>query len=129
MTAFVDTDVLVDCLRGTRAAYDWLNANSAQEFCVPGIVAMELVVGCRNQADLNRVHRLLSTFEVVWPDQTEFAAAFDLLSHYRLRDGLSIPDCIIAAMAIQHNAVLYTFNVKHFASVEGCELAQPYERA
>lgn len=32
MTAFLDTDVLIDCLRGTPAARVWLEQSEAEAF-------------------------------------------------------------------------------------------------
>ena len=39
----LDTDVLIDCLRGLPSADEWLHKSSDQSFAIPGIVAMELV--------------------------------------------------------------------------------------
>ncbi|MCS6909268.1 MAG: hypothetical protein NZM11_01680 [Anaerolineales bacterium] len=64
MIALLDTDVLIDCLRGTPAARSWLSSNAAQSFQVPGIAAMELLMGCNNQADLERIQQFLSTFSI-----------------------------------------------------------------
>jgi predicted nucleic acid-binding protein len=41
----VDTDVLVDCLRGTSPAKAWLQDASAEVLGIPGVVAMELIIG------------------------------------------------------------------------------------
>lgn len=40
---FLDTDVLIDCLRGLPAADAWLRESADQQFAIPGIVAMELL--------------------------------------------------------------------------------------
>jgi hypothetical protein len=40
---------------------------------------MALVMGCHDRADLERIQRFLATFEVVWPEPSEFAAAYQLL--------------------------------------------------
>ena len=65
MSGCLDTDVLVDCLRGLPAAKAWMLANrGAEEFVVPGIAAMELVAGCRNQAELERLRAYLVTLNV-----------------------------------------------------------------
>jgi predicted nucleic acid-binding protein len=80
LITFLDTDVLIDCLRGTASAQEWLTRAATETFQVPGIVAMELVVGCQNQADLGRTRTFLSSFDVVWPDATEFAQAYELLT-------------------------------------------------
>jgi predicted nucleic acid-binding protein len=41
----VDTDVLVDCLRGTPPAKAWLERASTEVLGIPGVVAMELLIG------------------------------------------------------------------------------------
>jgi predicted nucleic acid-binding protein len=41
---FVDTDVLVECLRGSAAAKNWLETFPKEAFAIPGAVAMELVI-------------------------------------------------------------------------------------
>ena len=124
----VDTDVLVDCLRGTIPAQEWLKQRASQSFAVPAVAAMELVMGCHDRADLERIQRFLSTFEVVWPEASEFAAAYQLLLTHRLGSGLTIPDCLIAATALTRNARLYTFNLKHFQVVPGLDVERPYSR-
>jgi predicted nucleic acid-binding protein len=40
----------------------------------------------------------------------------------------SSSDCMIAAMALNRNVVLYSFNVKHFGIVAGLNVQQPYSR-
>jgi predicted nucleic acid-binding protein len=70
---------------------------------------MELVAGARNQADLQQIRRFLSAFSVTWPDASEFAQAYELLATHRLASGISIPDCLIAAMAVARSVRLYTF--------------------
>jgi predicted nucleic acid-binding protein len=129
MMVFLDTDVLVDCLRGTSSAQAWLANAASETFQVPGIVAMELLMGCRDQAELRHVQKFLNTFSIVWPEAAEFAQAYDLLATHRLTSGLSIPDCLIAAISLSHSARLYTFNLKHFRVVAGLDVQEPYARS
>jgi tRNA(fMet)-specific endonuclease VapC len=129
MTAFLDTDVLIDCLRGTSAARAWLEQSANQAFQVPGIVAMELLMGCQNKAELGRTQTFLHAFDIAWPEASEFAQAYELLAGRRLNSGLGIPDCLIAAMAIARSARLFTFNLKHFQAIEGLDVQSPYTRS
>ena len=124
----VDTDVLVDCLRGTTPAREWLERVSAEVLRIPGIVAMELLSGCRNRVELERVQQFLRKFLVAWPEATEFAGAYDLLAGHRLTSGLGIPDCLIAAMSLHRKARLYSFNFKHFQVIPGIDVQEPYPR-
>jgi predicted nucleic acid-binding protein len=65
MTALVDTDVLIDILRGTPAAQAWLTSLPATTFAIPGVVPMELLIGCRNQSELRRIQQFLNAFTEV----------------------------------------------------------------
>ena len=129
MMILLDTDVLIDCLRGTVPARNWLSEHTAESFVVPGIVAMELLAGCRDQSDLRRTQSFLHNFSIVWPDASEFARAYDLMAEYRLKSALSIPDYLIAAMTLSRLARLYTFNSKHFRSISELDMQEPYARA
>ena len=56
----IDTDVLVECLRGSTVAKTWLGTLRKDTFAIPGVVAMELLMGCRiahkvSAADQGRV--------------------------------------------------------------------------
>jgi predicted nucleic acid-binding protein len=113
----LDTDVLVDCLRGSEPARDWLSDHAADNFDVPGIVAMELIAGCRDQASLRNTRAFLNSFRIVWPEAADSARAFELMNAHRLGSALSIPDYLIAAMALNRSARLYTFNAKHFGII------------
>jgi len=126
----LDTDVLIDCLRGLPAADAWLRESADQIFAIPGVVAMELIVGCRDdKADLQRTQAFISHFDVIWAEAPEIKRAFDLLVAYRLQFGVSIPDCIVAAIALERGMTLYTFNLKHYRMFPGLEVREPYTRA
>ena len=125
----LDTDILVDVLRGNESAKSWLQSLETESFGIPGMVARELVMGCRDRADLQRIEKLLKRFKVIWHEANEFARAYDLLASHRLASGLSIPDCLIAAMALARDAQLYTFNSRHFALVPGLRVREPYSRS
>jgi predicted nucleic acid-binding protein len=125
---FLDTDVLVDCLRGLPSAQEWMARSSSEEFQIPGIVAMELITGCQNRTELERTHRFLNAFDVTWPEASEFAEAYALLSEHHLASNLGIPDCLIASMAILRSARLYTFNLRHFGVIQGLDVQSPYTR-
>ena len=71
----LDTDILIDCLRGVPAARTWLESVAAETFGIPGIVAMELLVGCRNTSEQQRVQKFLTAYPLLWTDAAEFARA------------------------------------------------------
>ncbi len=124
----LDTDILIECLRGSAAAQTWIEAATEREFYVPGIVAMELVLGCRNKQELRTVQKFLNKFDLIWPTTADFIHAYQLLSNHHLAVASSIPDCLIAAMSLQRSATLCTFNAKHYRHILNLDLEVPYVR-
>lgn len=78
--------------------------------------------------NLESLQRFLSTFQITWPEASEFAAAYDLLLTHRPSSGLNIPDYLIASTALSRAGTLYTFNLKHFQAVPGLDVREPYLR-
>lgn len=128
MTVCIDTDVLIDCLRGVAEAQEWLRSAAREELLVPGVVAMELVAGVRDKNDLQRVRGFVETFTIVWHDARDFAKAYELLAQTTLSNALSIPDCLIAAFALGRSIPIYTFNIKHYRAISELDVRVPYER-
>ncbi|MBM3492917.1 MAG: type II toxin-antitoxin system VapC family toxin [Armatimonadetes bacterium] len=79
----VDTDILVDALRGAAAAHDWLSICD-EEIAVPGFAAMELVEGCRSRAILATVERVLRPLQALWPSRSACGHAARLHRELRL---------------------------------------------
>jgi tRNA(fMet)-specific endonuclease VapC len=122
----LDTDVMVDVLRGHEPAKEWLE--SAQEIGVPGLVAMELMQGCQNAREQKQLERALSEYQLYWPDEDDCNRALASYSSHHLSDNIGLLDALIAETAIGVNAELATFNVKHYRVLRGLKSVQPYER-
>jgi predicted nucleic acid-binding protein len=129
VTAFVDSDALIDCLRGNPAAREWVSGQRAGDLLVPGIVALELIAGCRNRAEQGDVLEFLAQFPIVWPEPPEGAAALGLYVKHGLSGGIGVDDCIVAAMAVHRGVRLLTFNLRHYRVVAGLDVAEPYARS
>jgi len=123
----VDSDVLIQLLRKDPKARAWF-ASQTELPDVPGFVAMELKFGCENLRDLAAVRRLLRPLAIVWPSQVACAHANSIYGPARLSHSLGILDALIAATALENQATLYTFNVKHFVAVPGLDVQVPYIR-
>ena len=70
----LDTDVMVDILRGHPPAATWLAGSSAIPIGLPGLVAMELLQGCRNLAEQHRLEKQLLRFALYWPPKLTASA-------------------------------------------------------
>jgi hypothetical protein len=55
----VDTDVMVDVMRRHTPAVAWLDSLGTETIGIPGLVAMELLQGCRDREEQRRVENVL----------------------------------------------------------------------
>ena len=100
--ALVDTDVLIDVLRGHAPALNWL-ASLPDPPDVPGLVAMELYQGCHNKREADAVTRLLRRFVIVWPSPLDANIALLHYAALKLSLGIGLLDCLIAACAVERS--------------------------
>jgi predicted nucleic acid-binding protein len=57
----LDSDVMIDILRNYPPAMEWFDAlDENEEIALPGYVLMELIQGCRNKAEQDRLQRAVS---------------------------------------------------------------------
>ncbi len=124
----LDTDVLVDIRRGFAPAVFWYSSLTERP-SVPGFVAMELINGCRNKAELARLQVFLLGLPILWASEADCQRGLEFLRDYHLSHSLGLVDALIAATALGQGASLCTFNVKHFAAVPGLITEQPYGRS
>ena len=121
----VDTDVLIDFLRGYDEATTFVTANS-EDIMVSSIVVAELYAGARGGPDgAERVvlEDLLGLFRVV-PVSRDVARLGGLYKRdYGKSHGVGLADAIIAATATVENAALKTLNVRHYPMLTGIEPA------
>ncbi len=119
----VDTDVLIDFLRGLPASKAFIMENK-DEISFSAITEAELLSGkkCDDAREKERTIHLLSFFEKVPVDNPLVQIAGDLRRKY----GIETPDSIIAASALYTDATLVTRNIKHFERLPGLKVKKPY---
>jgi predicted nucleic acid-binding protein len=125
----LDTDVVIDLMRGFTPAVSWFESLGNQEApALPGFVVMELICGCRNAAELQVLKERLRPFKIQRPAVRDLDKALIDLWNFRLSHGFKILDALIARSATAHGATLYTFNTKDFSLISGLNIEQPYSR-
>ena len=124
----LDTDVMVDILRGFAPAIDWLRSSGTQEIGLPGLVVMELLQGCQNNREQRLLERKLRTFILYWPNQTDCMRALEDFSQFHLSRKLGMLDSLIAETALGVGAELATFKTKHYRALSALKTIQPYQR-
>lgn len=118
----------IDVLRRHPPAIEWLSSIQAEEVALPGFVYMELLRGCRNGAEQERLERVFGGHEIVWPMPDACNAALAVYEQHRLSHGLGILDALIGQLAASLSTTLYSFNSKDFRIISGLNLIQPYLR-
>lgn len=119
----VDTDILIDVANDDVTAKTRLQ-NESKNFIlsVSIITVMELIVGCRNKAELNYLNRFLSQFDTLILNQQISELAIQLTKTYYLSHGLMIPDALIAATAIGYNVSLLSKNQRDYCFIKSLNL-------
>ena len=123
----VDTDVLVDILRGHPSGIAWFASLDALP-AVPGLVVMELLAGCSDEREARRVDTLVGPLPLIWPTEADCLRALATFRARRLSHGLGLLGALVAACAVGADATLYSFNAKHYAAVADLAIEQPYSR-
>ena len=114
----LDTDVLVDFLRGHSKAVAFVNARSTR-IILSSIVVAELYAGVRGDKEQAALEDLVSLFRVV-PVSGEIAKTGGLYKRdYGKSHRVGLADAILAASAEAENAELKTLNTKHYPMLKG----------
>lgn len=117
----LDTNVLIEILKGDvamRQQVETLDGPSG----LSAISAMELFYGALHKAELRKLERFVGLFQTVQISESISLRAVSLVTHYAKSHGLDIPDALIAATALEQQAVLLTLNRKDFRFIDGLKL-------
>jgi predicted nucleic acid-binding protein len=122
MTVLLDSDVLVDYLRGLPAAGGYVDGLAVTPTCSE-VTRVEVLRGMRSH-ERRVTERFLATIRWVGVDQEISTRAGDLGRRFRRSHGtLGVADLVIAATSEQLGFPLATLNVRHFPMFPGLEPA------
>ena len=114
----LDTDILVDFLRGHKKAVAFINTHSAR-IILSSIVVAELYAGVKGDSEQAALEDFVSLFRVI-PVSAEIAKAGGLHKRdYGKSHGIGLADAILAATAEAEDAELKTLNRKHYPMLKG----------
>lgn len=121
----IDTDVLIDYLRGRPEAVAYLESLS-EDLLISAITIAELYAGVRDGKERSQLDIFISAFEVA-PTSREVAVKGGLYRRdYGRSHGTGLPDALIAATAESQQATLVTLNAKHFPMLT--HVITPYQK-
>ena len=122
----VDSDVLIDSLRGQETARGRIDLElRSGHLATTAVTVFELTSGCRTERLRETVEALLAPLKVL-----PFGArAARIASQLRLDleakgKGIAMADYLIAGICLAHDALLLTRNVEHFRRCAGLKLGR-----
>jgi predicted nucleic acid-binding protein len=116
-TIHLDTDVLVDFLRGRPTAVAYVKSH-VDEIALSAVVAAELYAGTQETEEVAKLDAFLSLFPIIAVTSELARAAGRLKNKFSASRGIGLADAVIATTAEQEHAKLKTFNVRHYPMFE-----------
>lgn len=122
----VDSDVLIDYLRGAGAGRDLIAMLiRGSGYRVTAVTAFELALGRSHRKDPRPVHALLAAPLLTLTRKAGLRAG-ELLGELRRRgEALDIRDAMQAGICLEASAMLVTRNVSHFERVPDLRVVDP----
>lgn len=121
----LDTDVLIDYLRGVPEAVTYLESRK-EVFLISAVTVGELYAGVREGLERKALDAFMQAFEIIVLDASLAERGGLLRRDYGKSHGTGLADALIAASAERQEAVLVTLNRKHFPMLR--EVLVPYEK-
>ncbi len=113
----VDTDVMIDYLRGDPKAVNFVRSH-AERIVLSAIVLAELYAGVKGADEQATLDDVMSLFRVI-PVTAETARCGGLLKRdFGKSHGVGLADAIVAATAQSEGAELKTLNVRHYPMIK-----------
>lgn len=120
----IDTNIIVSAIRKHEMALSLLRRNKGNAF-ISMVTKIELSVGATDKAKKDAVSAVIATHDLLPLSKQIGERALQLVELYSTpQRRLFLPDALIAATYIEHNAALLTFNVKDFSFIKGLRLAK-----
>jgi predicted nucleic acid-binding protein len=122
----VDTDVLIDYLRGQPDAVNYLEPLT-EPLLMSAVTLAELYAGVRDGQERRELDAFVLAFELVAVDRDIALKGGLYRRDYRKSHNVGLPDALIAATAEIKQATLVTLNKKHYPMLES--VVVPYQKA
>lgn len=120
----MDTNILIGAIRSNRMALSLLKRNGKNAL-ISVVTEIELAIGATDKAKKEAVKAVIEKHEVLPLSRQIGERALQLVELYCTpQRKLFMPDALIAATCLEHNAALLTFNTKDFKFIKGLKLAK-----
>jgi predicted nucleic acid-binding protein len=120
----LDSDILIDYLRGLSAARNYFKSVDAAAISIVSVT--ELVSGARNDEEEAAINELFSTMHIVGVDEKIAREAGRLWRQFLRSHNVETADALIAATSILHRLQLVTLNRRHYPML--ADVLVPYRK-
>lgn len=123
----LDTDVIIDCLRGVPQAIKYIGSVLQDSICCVSVITVaELFAGVREGKERTILEELIREFEVAALNENIAQKGGLYRRDYGKSHGVELSDAIIAATADVLGIQLVTLNKKHYPMLKKIHL--PYKK-
>jgi predicted nucleic acid-binding protein len=95
----LDTDVLIEILRGSARANTWLEGLGNLTIGISVLTRMEVLQGARDRREQEILMGQLDNYHLVLLAASDSTQALNWFEEYYLSHGVGVIDCLIAASA------------------------------
>jgi predicted nucleic acid-binding protein len=118
----IDTNVFIAILKGNAKLKSFVE-NLVCALDTP--VYAELIQGAKNKAEVQKIERYLTRFELIHFDKAVSRKSIELIRTRSKSHGLMFGDAIIAATCLENDLALITYNIKDFRFINKLKITQP----
>jgi predicted nucleic acid-binding protein len=120
----IDSDVLIDYLRGVSAARNYFRSLDAATVSVVSVT--ELISEARNDEEEAAINELFSSVQLVSVDESIAREAGRLRRQFFPSHNVGTADALVAATSILHRLQLVTLNRRHYPMLT--DVLVPYRK-
>lgn len=117
-----DTNIFIAILKGNAKLKSFTESLNC---ALDTTVYVELIQGAKNKAEVQKIEKYLTRFELIHFDESISRKTIELIRLYSKSHGLMFGDAIIAATCLENDLTLLTFNVKDFRFIKNLKILKP----
>ncbi len=118
----IDTNIFIAILKGNAKLKSFIESLAC---ALDTTIYAELIQGAKTKAEVQKIEKYLSRFELIHFDKTVSQKTLELLRTYSKSHNLMFGDAIIAATCLENDLTLITYNVKDFRFIKGLKIQTP----
>ena len=109
----IDTDVLINCLRGNATALNLLKEFAQTNMLSCSAITVAEIYAGMKEKERQKTELLLDSLSIISVDK-KIAEQAGIYRRETKSHNLELDDCLIAATCLVKKAVLVTANIKHY---------------